>query len=193
MRLFVALELPAAVRDNLAGLLDELRSVAAAARDQRPRWVRAENLHVTLKFIGEAPPEKLDALRAALSAIRSNEPISIAFRDLGFFPNEKQPRVFWVGLQASANLRALASDVDRALAAQGIPRETRAFEAHLTLARFSSPGLGGALGEAIRRSRDREFGSVTTREFSLFQSLTKPSGAEYTRLATFPFVMETTR
>ena len=193
MRLFVALEIPEAIRDSFAALLRELRAAAAHAGDQRPRWVRPENLHITLKFIGDAPPEKLDGLRGALAAVRSKEPASLSFRGLGFFPNERHPRVFWAGLEASPNLRTLAADADRALAAQGIPPEERAFEPHLTLARLTSPGLDGKLREAIQRNAGREFGAFTTREFHLFQSVTKPSGAEYTRLATFPFVTETER
>ena len=193
MRLFVALELPAAVRDNLASLLEELRSVAVEARDQRPRWVRAENLHVTLKFIGEAPAEDLDVLRNALAGVRSDGPVNITFRGLGLFPNEKHPRVFWAGLQASPNLPALASDVDRVLATQGIPPETRAFAAHLTLARFEPPGVSEKFRKAIQQNTARDFGTFTTREFHLIQSKTKSSGAEYTRLATFPFVTETAR
>jgi 2'-5' RNA ligase len=193
VRLFVALEIPEAVRDNLAALLQELSAVAAQARDKRPRWVRPENLHVTLKFIGQAAPEQLDGLHSALSTVHSAGPVEINFRGLGFFPNEKHPRVFWAGLDASANLPSLAVDIDRGLAAQGIPQETREFAPHLTLARFDPPGLNQKLQAAIQEKRSHEFGSFKTREFHLIESKTKPSGAEYTRLATFPFTTETSR
>jgi len=190
VRLFVALEIPAGVRDGLAALVQQLRAISSQAGDERPRWVRPENLHVTLKFIGQTAPEKLNSLRSALSAVHADRPVEINFQGLGFFPNEKHVRVLWAGLQASANLPSLAGGIDRALATHGIPRETRAFEPHLTLARFEPPGLNQKLQAAIQQNAGREFGSFQTREFHLIESKTKPSGAEYTRLTTFPFTTE---
>jgi RNA 2',3'-cyclic 3'-phosphodiesterase len=190
MRLFVALEIPAAVRDNLAALMTELRELSAKVADKRPRWVRRENLHVTLKFIGEVPPAKLEGIQGALSAIRSEASVEITFRGLGFFSNEKHPRVLWAGLDASANLPSLAEDIDSALETQGIPRERRAFTPHLTLARIEPPGLHEKLRGAIQKNDAREFGSFQVREFQLIESKLKPSGAEYTTLASYTFTAE---
>jgi RNA 2',3'-cyclic 3'-phosphodiesterase len=187
VRLFVALEIPSAVRDNLAALIGELREVAAQMRGKGPRWVRPENLHVTLKFIGEAAPEKLDAIRGALAKVWSASPVDIQCRGLGFFPNEKRPQVLWAGLDVSSNLPQLASDVDRALEAVGFAREKRAFTPHLTLARFDAPRLTEELRAAINNASSRELGSFVAREFHLIESKTKSSGAEYTRIASFPF------
>ncbi len=183
MRLFVALEIPSAVRKNLAEFLATLRALSA-----QPRWVRAENLHVTLKFIGEAQADLLGNIRAALSAVRSDRAVTLDFRGLGFFPNERRPRVFWAGIQASGNLGTLASDIDRVLMRLGIPQEKRPFSAHLTLARFEPPGLAEELRAAIRENAPREFGSVAAGEFHLIESKLKPGGAEYTTRETFPFV-----
>ncbi len=190
MRLFVALEIPAAVRDNLAALIAELRELSAKVADKRPRWVRRENLHVTLKFIGEVSPAKLEGIRGALSAIRSDAPVEIRIRGLGFFPNEQHPRVLWAGLDASANLPALAEDIGSALETQGMLREHRAFTPHLTLARIEPPGLHEKLRAAIQNTNAREFGSFQTQEFHLIESKLKPSGAEYTTLASYPFTVE---
>ena len=129
MRLFVALEIPSGVRENLATLLASLRAIT-----KEPRWVRAENLHITLKFLGEVDEDKLDAVRSALGKIRSEQPVTLEFRGLGFFPNEKHPRVFWAGIEASANLKTLAADIESALEKLR-PRENREFSPHLTLAR----------------------------------------------------------
>ena len=183
MRLFVALEIPSAVRKNLAEFLVTLRALSA-----QPRWVRAENLHVTLKFIGEAQADTLGDIRAALSAVRSDRAVALDFRGLGFFPSERRPRVFWAGIQASGNLGTLASDIDRVLMRLGIPQERRPFSAHLTLARFEPPGLAEELRAAIRENASREFGSVAAGEFHLIESKLKPGGAEYTTRETFPFV-----
>jgi RNA 2',3'-cyclic 3'-phosphodiesterase len=190
VRLFVALEIPAAVRDNLAAQIEELRELSMKAADKRPRWVRPENLHVTLKFIGEASPTKVEGIRDALSAIRSDAPVEIKFRGLGFFPHEQHPRVLWAGLAASANLPSLAGDIDGALEMQGIARERRPFTPHLTLARIEPPGLHEKLRGAIQKSGAREFGAFQTREFHLIESKLKPTGAEYTTLASYPFMLE---
>ena len=182
MRLFVALEIPAAVRDNLATLIEHFHRA-----DPKPRWARPENLHVTLKFIGETAPEKLDAIRIALSGVRSGEPVELNFRGLGFFPNEKHPRVLWASMEASANVKSLAADIDGELEILGFAREQRAFTPHLTIARFNAPRLAEKLRSAIQQNITREFGSLRTSEFHLMQSKLKPSGAEYTRLASFHF------
>ncbi len=190
MRLFVALEIPSAVRDNLAAQIRGLRDLSSKVADKRPHWVRPENLHVTLKFIGEVSPTKLDSIRSALSAIRSDAPVDLKFHGLGFFPNENYPRVLWAGLDATTNLTTLAGDIDGALESQGVARERRAFTPHLTLARIEPPGLHERLRAVIQDNRAREFGSFQTREFYLIESKLKPSGAEYTTLASFPFTLE---
>lgn len=185
MRLFVALEIPAAVRENLAALLKSFRAISP-----QPRWVRAENLHVTLKFIGEMPETKLEATRNVLAAVRSDQAVTLNFRELGFFPNEKHPRVFWVGMEASTNLKGLAGDIEVALEKLGIAREKRPFSPHLTLARLPTPGMPEKLRAAIQENAARDFGSLRTHEFHLIESKLKPSGAEYTTLARFPFAVE---
>jgi RNA 2',3'-cyclic 3'-phosphodiesterase len=182
VRLFVALEIPAAVRENLAGLLAALRAVT-----KEPRWVRPGNLHVTLKFLGEVADVKVEALRNALRGIYSEQTAALEFRGLGFFPNERQPRVFWAGIEASPNLKTLAADIDAAMEKLGIPREGREFSPHLTLARFERIRLPEVLRSAIAANEQREFGSLRTREFHLIHSKLKPSGAEYTTLESFRF------
>jgi len=182
VRLFVALEIPSAVRQNLATLLNSFRSVT-----REPRWVRAENLHVTLKFLGEVADGKVDAVRSALGVIRSDKAVALEFRGLGFFPNEKHPRVFWAGMEATPNLKTLAGDIEGTMEMLGIPREKREFSPHLTLARFERPRLPEALRKLIADHQQREFGSLRKNEFHLIQSKLKPGGAEYTTIATFPF------
>lgn len=190
MRLFVALEISSAVRASLAALMKELRALERPSSAKRMRWVRPENLHVTLKFIGEAAPEKLEAIRAGLSAVHSAQPVELRFRGLGFFPNEKRPGVFWAGIEASPNVAALAADVDLHLEKAEFPRESRPFTPHLTLARFEPSGIAPELRAALRESAARDFGLLRTAEFHLIESKLKPSGAEYTTLQSFPFAAE---
>jgi 2'-5' RNA ligase len=188
MRLFVALEITSSVRKNLAALIDSLRAVAPQAK-----WVRPENLHVTLKFIGEVPDTKtaevvsiLRVLCGVYQGVRSH-PVNLCFRGLGCFPDDKRPRVFWVGIEASADLKGLAADIGKATEKLGIPNERRPFSPHLTLARFEPPRLPDKLSVAIQQSAQRDFGSLHAREFHLIESKLKSSGAEYTTLESFAF------
>lgn len=188
MRLFVALGIPADVRENLAAFLKEMRALSQEMGDKCARWVRAENLHVTLKFIGEAESIKLEGIRAALGEVPSGRAMELRIRGLGFFPNEKRPTVLWTGIAAPGGLAVLADDVDQALAKRGISLEKRAFVPHLTLARFAHPAIHEKLREAIQENNEREFGSFVASEFHLMESKLKPSGAEYTAVHSFPFV-----
>ena len=182
VRLFVALDIPEDVRAKLAALTAKLRPASKEAR-----WPRIEGLHVTLKFIGETPAENAATIRAALDSIPPRAAIPIIFRCLGFFPNERRPRVLWAGVDSGPELAALAAAVEAALEPLGFAREERTFSPHLTLARFDNPGKLDALHAAIEKAGQLEFGAFTAQEFHLYQSVLKPGGAEYTRLSTFSF------
>lgn len=185
MRLFIAIEISPDVWAALASLLKEFRAIAPQVK-----WVRAENMHITLKFLGETDNSKLTAVQTTLSAIRSSQPVTLDFRGLGFFPNEKRAKVFWAGLKTSANLPSLAAEIDQAMHKLGVPLEDRPFTPHLTLARFQPPGLPPKLAAAAKESASRDFGSLVAHEFHLIESKLKPAGAEYTTVQSFPFVAE---
>ncbi len=192
MRLFIALDIDDAIRERIALFMDGVRGFAPDAR-----WVRPESLHVTVKFIGEQPEPAVERIRHELQTIRT-EAATIQFRGYGFFPTAKSPRVFWLGIEAGAELAALAAAVDDKMAALGIPKEDRAFSPHLTLARGA-----GASGSPRWRKGDGpnrtfqtlqqklsvlptpEFGTMTPREFFLYQSQLSPKGSKYTKLARF--------
>jgi 2'-5' RNA ligase len=149
-------------------------------------------MHVTLKFIGDVPAEKLDPIRAALADARSGAPVEIRFRGVGFFPNERRPRVLWCGIEASANLAELAASVEGAVEPVGIAREGRAFQPHVTLARFASSPQGiDKLIRYVQEMSSLDFGSARETEFHLYESALKPSGAEYKKLESFAFVKGT--
>jgi 2'-5' RNA ligase len=193
MRLFVALDIDDSIRDRIARFLDGVSGFAPDAR-----WVRPESLHVTLKFIGEKPDDDVAEIKQALETIAA-DPLELNFRGYGFFPGARAPRVFWVGIEAGANLNSLAAAVDEKLAPLNIPKEEHAFNPHLTLARG-----GGGSGSPRKQKSDRpnqsfqhlqeklgalpapEFGAMTAREFFLYQSQLLPGGSKYTKLAGFP-------
>jgi RNA 2',3'-cyclic 3'-phosphodiesterase len=203
VRLFVAVDVPQAVREALAVARARLEKLCRSAR-----WVRIEGAHVTLKFIGEVPDEQFESIRAALRNIRLHPrrldrerpdlendgrvatQIDLHFAGLGFFSNERRPRVFWAGIEGGPALGQLAAAIEAALVPVGSPRENRDFRPHLTLARFDSPEGVEPLRRAVAEISAVEFGRAAVREFYLYRSVLKRSGAEYTRLETYPLSWE---
>jgi RNA 2',3'-cyclic 3'-phosphodiesterase len=183
LRVFLALEIPGEVRAAIGELIHKLEKTCRGARCVRP-----EGVHVTLKFIGEAAPERVEQIQARLAGIRVPAPVELQFRGVGFFPNDRHPRVFWAGILATRNLAELAASIERELAPLGILREGRPFKPHLTLARFKSEDGLSRLRETIASAGAIEFGAMRGESFHLYESRLKSGGAEYTKLATFPFV-----
>jgi 2'-5' RNA ligase len=178
MRLFTALDLPPEILQNLEGFLARLRPTA------RINWSPVSNLHITTKFIGEWPEEKLNALTAALSAIPPRDAIPVHIRKVGFFPNPHSPRNFWCGIEA-AGLAEIAADTDRATASLGIASDKRAYSPHLTLARIKERIDLQPLREAIAAFPSLEFGRFDAGSFFLYRSQLRPTGSVYTKLAEF--------
>jgi RNA 2',3'-cyclic 3'-phosphodiesterase len=193
MRIFIGIDLDDEVRTMIARFLDGVRGFAPDAR-----WVRPESLHITLKFIGEQKSERVDAIAERLRRVEGRA-MDIRLGGHGFFPTAKAPRVFWIGIQAGPELTALATNIDTVVAELGIPREDRAFSPHLTLARggggSGSPkwrkGDGpnstfAALDKRVAAMDELDFGTMTAREFILYQSQLSPKGSKYTTLQRFP-------
>ncbi|HTS67062.1 MAG TPA: RNA 2',3'-cyclic phosphodiesterase [Candidatus Acidoferrales bacterium] len=181
MRLFTALDLPP---DVMANLEDVLRRLKPAARIQ---WSRVENLHITLKFIGQFADDRLAQLKQVLAAVPRRPAIPVQVRRVGFFPNPHAPRVFWCGIEAPG-LESLAADADSAAESVGVARETRPFSPHLTLARIKEPVGLQPLREAVAALPSLEFGSFEASSFFLYQSALRPGGSVYTKLAEFPLI-----
>jgi 2'-5' RNA ligase len=192
MRLFVALDIDDNIRGRIARFLDGVREFAPDAR-----WARPESLHVTLKFIGEKSEDDAEKIKRGLKTIAADT-FEMNFRGCGFFPGVRAPRVFWVGIQTGSYLSSLAAMVDERLASLDIPKEERAFNPHLTLAR----GAGGSgsprkqkddgpnrkfqhLQEKLSALPAPEFGTMTAHEFFLYESRLSSAGARYTKLSQF--------
>jgi RNA 2',3'-cyclic 3'-phosphodiesterase len=193
MRIFIALDIDDSIRERIARFLEGVSGFAPDAR-----WVRPESLHVTLKFVGEKPAEAVEEIKRALTLVHG-EPMEITFRSYGFFPTAKAARVFWLGIESSPQLLSLAQAVDEATFTLGIPKENHAFSPHLTLARGG--GRSGAPGWQKRDAPNKnfqrlqeklaampapEFGTMTAREFFLYQSQLSRGGSRYTKIAQFP-------
>jgi RNA 2',3'-cyclic 3'-phosphodiesterase len=192
MRLFIALDIDDAIRQRIARFVEGVTGFAPDAR-----WARPEALHVTLKFIGEQPDAAIAEIKQALSDLRASA-TEIHFRGYGFFPTPKSTRVFWIGVEADPQLAALAAAIDEKLSSLGIEKEDRIYSPHLTLAR-SSGGSGSPrrsptdspnrnfhrLQEKLAALPTPEFGTMTAREFFLYQSQLSSKGSKYTKLAMF--------
>jgi RNA 2',3'-cyclic 3'-phosphodiesterase len=192
MRIFIALDIDDAIRARIARFVDGVHGFAPEAR-----WAKPESLHVTLNFIGEQLEPAVEHIKHSLSTITATI-ADIHFRGYGFFPTAKSARVFWIGMEASPQLAALAAAIDDKIASLGIPKEDCAFSPHLTLAR--SAGRSGSprrnkadvrnrtyesLQEKLAALPSLEFGTMTPREFFLYQSQLSPKGSKYTKLAAF--------
>ena len=192
MRIFIALDIDEAIHERIRRFMDGVCGFAPDAR-----WVRPESMHVTMKFIGEKPAEAVEEVKQALAAIRA-ETVEMTIRGFGFFPSAKAPRVFWIGIESGPQLATLAEAVDDATSRLGIAKEDHPFSPHLTLARG-----GGGSGSPRREKGDGpsrlfqrvqeklavmatpEFGTMTAREFFLYQSHPGRGGSRYTKLAAF--------
>ena len=192
MRIFIALDLDDAIRQRIGRFIEGVRGFAPDAR-----WVLPESLHITLKFIGERPAEMIEDIKRVLAGVEM-APFDLSLEGYGFFPTAKSPRVFWVGIESGLQLLQLAKAVDEMTSALGIPKEQRRFSPHLTLARGGgesrAPGWRKGdrsnwnfqlLVEKLSRFAAPEFGTMTAREFFLYQSQLRRGGSRYTKLERF--------
>lgn len=180
MRLFVGLDIPPPVKNALERLVNQLRPAA------RIGWSQAANLHITTKFIGEWPEERLGELRPALAAIEHPGPVEITVSGVGWFPNPHHPKVFFAAVEGGARLKELAAATDRATAQLGVPVEKRGYSPHLTLARIRTPVELNGLRQQIAGMPSQEFGRFTAERFFLYLSELHPTGSVYYKLAEFP-------
>lgn len=181
MRLFVALEISDTIRPAIESLIRELHPL-----DDSWKWVRAQNLHVTLKFLGEVAPGKLPEIVEVLRNAPTAGPVALRFRGLGFFPNERRPRVLWVGMDGPQSLIGMAAGVEATLKNAGFPREEREFTPHLTLARNKQGTISPELRDAISKRSTWELGTMDASTFHLIESKIKSTGPEYTTLESIP-------
>jgi len=192
MRLFVAVEIDEAIHQRLDDYVRTLQP-----RLPGVRFVRSNTYHITLKFLGELPTS--DAVIEALQQLRESA-CQITVAGVGFFPNAHAPRVFWAGVRAPT-LPQLARSVDQSLRALGFPAEPE-FHPHLTLARNGSgrprplrgerpPEVFAQLPGIVASSPAPEFGTMTAREFFLYESRLSSSGPSYSKLHAFKLAGET--
>jgi 2'-5' RNA ligase len=180
VRLFLAIELPAAARAVLEEVSRKLRSHCPGWR-----WAPPESIHLTLRFLGQVRAEDEPALRPAWrEAAGGHGAVRFHLEGLGTFPGPSRPRILWVGVNEvgqSGRLGALADDLERAARALGFPAETREFRPHLTLARAAR----GARAVPPPPSFTIGAVEVVAEQLHLFESVLTPHGARYTCLDSY--------
>ncbi|MCZ6788666.1 MAG: RNA 2',3'-cyclic phosphodiesterase [Chloroflexi bacterium] len=182
LRAFVAIELTEEARQHLALLTDGLRHEVTHGI----RWVDHHGVHLTLKFLGDLPVDRLDAVIAAMEeAADGVPPFSLSIHSLGAFPGLSAPRVLWAGVQGDlAPLLMVQTRLEESLAARGFPREGRPFSPHLTLARVRgklSPADMHHLAATVESARAQPKRELHVHLLSLMESTLTAHGALYAR------------
>lgn len=151
------------------------------------KWSPLDNLHITTKFIGEWPESRLDELKATLLKVPAPPIFEVEIRSLGWFPNERSPRVFWAGVHGTDALADLAQNTDACLQTIGIKKEERAFSPHLTLARIKNPVPLERLRQRVNAMHSVSLGAFPVSQFALYQSEPGSNASIYRKLSEYRF------
>jgi RNA 2',3'-cyclic 3'-phosphodiesterase len=192
MRLFLAVDLPDDVRSAIAA--DARRIAREAGRSAAGvRWVRPDQLHLTIAFLGEVDPQLAAAIVGVMGEPLEVPPFPVTFSHVGVFPSHGPPHVLWVGLSDGASaLRGLHAAVTARLAALGLAADPRPFEPHLTIGRWKQARASDRTGVLVAADRERAIGSFEVRSVALFESRLLPEGAVHTILARAPLAAPAT-
>jgi len=187
LRTFIAVDFPIEIKEKI-------ESITAYFKTQLPakaiKWVDPNNMHLTLKFMGETPADQLEPIKNAMQKVATAYPVfSIEVINLGMYPNHKKPRVVWLGISGEENLISLHKQLDRALQEVGIQPERRPLSPHLTIARVrrnSSKESVKDIGQTLSQFKVSTLGIVRVNEIVYYQSELKPQGPNYTILQSSP-------
>jgi 2'-5' RNA ligase len=183
LRAFIALELPAPLRQEIIKQTDRLRQQLG---EDLIRWVPSENMHLTLKFLGDVPNNHLDFLKQALLQIADqSSAFDLQLSGLGSFPNSKMPRVLWIGIHTQTALHVFQQTLETTINKLGYKQEERPFSPHLTLGRArqnNSPADSVKIRDALKSIQLGKIGTARVNSVHLFKSDLTPAGSEYTKL-----------
>lgn len=183
VRTFIAVKIPENITSGLGDLQQGLKH-----HEIDIRWVRPENIHLTLKFLGDVQTKDIDNISRAITRTADGiATISLKAKGIGVFPGIKRPRVLWVGLTGQLEfLMQLQQTLDSNLKDIGLLQEKRPFKGHLTIGRIKTRMNAKKLGDALIAFRNFETETFIADKIILFKSELKPQGAVYTQLASAP-------
>lgn len=188
VRSFLAFELPPEIKDQVRLVSEGLKRSSLDIR-----WVRPDNIHLTIVFLGDVQERDISAIgREAGKVCGGFHPFEIHLKGLGLFPDRRRPRVLWLGYDGDIERMTSLRDVlQERLSAFEIKEEKRPFKPHLTLGRFRNPGKSDpGLDDTLNRHGDFSSPSFRVNELVLFKSELRPQGPEYTRLDSWPMSVE---
>ncbi len=189
MRTFIAIELPPEIREGLYRLMEELQREGIQGR-----WVPPENLHLTLRFLGNIEEDRIEGIIGTMKgAAETASAFPISLKGLGAFPSLSRPRVLWVGVEKGRKeLSHLQRNLEKRLISQGLPPEDKSFKPHLTLARFKFPKeeIKRKVLQACQRRKGLVWGETIATHLTLFESILSPQGAKYKKIHQTPLTHE---
>lgn len=181
MRSFIAIELPETLKKALAEFQQELEKCCPDVR-----WAKPNNIHLTLKFLGNIEEDKADIIAAKIKGIcKGHSGFKLGISGTGVFPNSRSPRVLWAGINLNDEIKTLQAEIEEAMAFLGFEREKRRFSPHLTLGRFRSSRGKQAVLDKMDSYRENIFGIMDVNSVLLMRSDLGPRGAKHTKIADF--------
>ena len=184
IRVFIAIEIPEKIKKEIAEQTAAMRLIV----DRAVRWGTAENLHLTIRFLGEIPATQVDPLTRALETeSEQHRPFEISIKGLGAFPNPRRPRVIWTGVEPCPELDRLARGIETAVRKLGYPGEDKPFSAHLTIGRVrdgNSAAQAQSLQQVLEKTKIGILGTFAAENVHLVRSDLQSGGPVYTRLFT---------
>ncbi len=186
LRTFIAIEIPPAIKQAIAAQTASLHQQSGHA----VRWVNAENIHLTLKFLGEVSSSNINLLTQTLqNECDQHPPFQVTVATLGSFPNPRRPRVIWIGLSAPPELGRLQHNIETATTRLGYTSEEKSFTPHLTLGRVREQASASeiqSLRTLLEQTTVGQLGTFTVSAVHLFKSDLQPGGPVYSRLFSAP-------
>lgn len=181
MRAFIAIDIPRDIKNRIGGLIKECKAVGNAP----VKYVETENMHITVKFLGDIENSILKTLSNELGKISCPAP-GLSIFSAGAFPGFDFARIVWVGIKENTDLNSVFLEIEKISEKNGFPAEQRGFNPHITVARVKGR-VGNEWIGAVKKYEGFEFGSYKPEGFSIYRSDLDQKGPVYTKIAFFPF------
>jgi 2'-5' RNA ligase len=182
LRCFIAIEIPDEIKREMHAIIDILRTTGADVK-----WIPAENLHLTLKFLGKTPESVIIPITEVLGKkMLSYSPFYITISHVGCFPDRRRPRILWIGADQAEVMKEMHGDIENEMRQFGFSAESRAFHAHVTIGRVRSLNRVRPVIRKLDEYASHNFGTCEVRNISLIKSELSPAGARYKTLAQIP-------
>ncbi len=184
MRTFIAVEIQHGLADKIYEFILKSKQ---QIKSNKISWVKKENLHITLKFLGEASDKEVEVVRDVLNEVVKNfSKFSFFVKDIGVFPNIRNARVIWLGIEDEKNnLSLLSKIINEELLRKGLQKENKDFVSHITIGRIKNLANSSEIEKYIHNNLGLNFGENTTEFITFFQSILKPEGPIYLPIEKF--------